>query len=363
VALAGSTLPVDPTVIVRDFQGNPVANATVHFSTADGSVAPSSQLTDANGLASADWTLPASSTLGQKQLIASGFGLAAANANGPRTGLDPFLPLMTQSPFNDGVSGDAVPLDTGKVFFSATPIEGFETDAGWGQNGFWHRSTLAGIVNQAFVDSLVRLAPGDLSVGALPSPFAGSYAFWYGTEVGLVGSENGNYIGTRSANNVPESFSGGESTAPNGGVLSSTPFVVPADGVLRFETWWEIESVDPHLFDLMTVQVEEVGVGTTALGSLNPAVDPDGASYQPYTTNGFNAAPTWAGFGASLSAYAGKTVKLHFSFASGDHQYNGFRGWLLDNVRVVPEPIIIFSRALTSSRTLNPPRPVGTSRP
>jgi hypothetical protein len=249
------------------------------------------------------------------------------------------------------------------VFFSATPIEGFETDAGWGQNGFWHRSTLAGIVNQAFVDSLVRLAPGDLSVGALPSPFAGSYAFWYGTEVGLVGSENGNYIGTRSANNVPESFSGGESTAPNGGVLSSTPFVVPADGVLRFETWWEIESVDPHLFDLMTVQVEEVGVGTTALGSLNPAVDPDGASYQPYTTNGFNAAPTWAGFGASLSAYAGKTVKLHFSFASGDHQYNGFRGWLLDNVRVVPEPIIIFSRALTSSRTLNPPRPVGTSRP
>jgi len=365
VALAGSTLATDPTVLVRDFLGNPVANATVHFSTADGSVTPTSQLTDANGLASADWTLAASATLGQKQLIASGYGLAAANANGPRTGVDPFLPLMNHAPFNDGVAGAAVPLDTGKVFFSATPIEGFETDAGWAASGFWHRSTLAGIINQAFTDGLVTLGAGDASAGAMPSPFAGSFAFWYGTEPGAgVGSENGNYIGTRSGNNATGSLSGGESTTANSGVLSSTAFVVPADGMLRFETWWEIESFDPNAFDLMTVLVEEVGVGTTAVGSLNPITDPDGAPSQPFTTNGFNVAPAWAGFGVSLGAYAGKTVKLHFDFNTGDANYNGFRGWLLDNVRVVPEPVIIGLRSLTAAaRTLNPPRAVGTRAP
>ena len=365
LALAGSTLPTDPTVIVKDFLGNPVANATVHFSATDGSVAPSSQLTDANGLASADWTLPAAASLGQKQLIASGLGLAAANANGPRTGTDPFLPLMDHTPFNDGSDGPAIALGTGQVTFTATPIEGFESDAGWAATGFWHRSsTLAGVINQAFTDGLVTLGVGDGSAGAMPNPFAGSFAFWYGTEPGAgVGTENANFIGTRSGNNATGSLSGGESTGPNTGVLSSTAFVVPADGMLRFETWWEIESVDAHIFDLMTVKVEEVGVGTTDLGTLNPTVDADGAPNQPFTTNGFNAAPGWIGVGQSLSAYAGKTVKLHFDFNTGDHQYNGFRGWLLDNVRVVPEPIIIFSRALTTGRTLNPPRPVGTSRP
>ena len=364
VALAGSTLPADPTVIVKDFLGNPVANAHVHFRTTDGSVAPLSDSTDANGIASVAWTIGPAGDLGQDSMIAYGYGLAAANANGPRTGTDPFLPQMTDPPFSDGTNSGPEPLDTGKVVFTATPIEGFETASGWGATGFWHRSTLASIVNQAFTDGLVTLGTGDGSAGAMPSPFAGSFAFWYGTEPGAgVGTENANYIGTRSANNATGSLSGGESTGANGGVLSSPAFVVPADGMLRFETWWEIESVDPHIFDLMTIRVEEVGVGTTSLGALNPTADPSGAANQPFTTNGFNAAPGWAGFNVSLSAYANKTVKLHFDFSTGDHQYNGFRGWLLDNVRVVPEPVILFSRALTSGRTLNPPRPVGTSRP
>jgi hypothetical protein len=365
VALAGSTLPAKPTVFVKDFLGNPVANAHVHFSTTDGSVAPLSDSTDANGIASVDWTIGPAGDLGQDSMIASGYGLAAANANGPRPVVDPFLPRMTHAPFNDLVDDAAVPLDTGKVFFTATPIEGFETDAGWGANGFWHRSNLAGIINQAFTDGLVTLGAGDLSAGALPSPFAGSFAFWYGTEPGAgVGTENGNYIGPRSGNNANGSLSGGESTVANSGTLSSPAFVVPADGMLRFETWWEIESVDPHAFDLMTVLVEEVGVGTTSLGTLNPTVDPNGAPNEPSTTNGFNVAPGWVGFNVSLSAYATKNVKVHFDFNTGDFQYNGFRGWLLDNVRVVPEPVIIGLRSLTTgTRGLNPPRPVGTRRP
>ena len=364
VALAGSTLPAKPTVFVKDFLGNPVANAHVHFSTTDGSVAPLSDSTDANGIASVDWTIGPAGDLSQDSMIAYGVGLAAANANGPRPGTDPFLPEMTDPPFNDGTNGTAVELDTGVVTFTATPIEGFETASGWGATGFWHRSTLAGIINQAFTDGLVTLGAGDASAGAMPSPFAGTYSFWYGTEPGAgVGTENGNYIGPRSGNNANGSLSGGESTVANTGVLSSPAFVVPADGMLRFETWWEIESFDPQSFDLMNILVEEVGVGTDSLGTLNPVVDPDGAPNQPFTTNGFNLAPGWVGFNVSLNAYAGKTIKLHFDFNTLDANYNGFRGWLLDNVRVVPEPIILFSRALTSSRTLNPPRPAGTRRP
>ena len=363
VVPAGSNVPVDPTVIVKDFQGNPVAGATVHFSTTDGTAVPTPQTTGTNGLASADWTLGPPGNLGQSQLIAYGVGLAGTNSNGPRGTVDPFLPLMDHPPFNDGSDGPAFVLDTGTVIFSATPVEGFETASGWAEGGFWHRSTLAGIINQAFTDGLVTLGAGDASAGAMPAPFAGSFAFWYGTEVSEGDAENGNYIGPRSGNNGNGSLSGGESTVANSGTLSSPAFVVPADGVLRFETWWEIESFDPHLFDLMTVQVEEVGVGTTSLGTLNPVTDPDGAPNQPFTTNGFNVAPSWVGFNVSLSAYAGKTVKLHFVFGTGDVNYNGFRGWLLDNVRVVPEPIIIFSRALTTARTLNPPRAPGTRRP
>jgi len=113
----------------------------------------------------------------------------------------------------------------------------------------------------------------------------------------------------------------------------------------------------------MTVRVEEVGVGTTDLGILNPVTDPGDFPDRPFTTNGFNLAPSWVNVGQSLSAYAGKTVKLHFVFGTGDVNYNGFRGWLLDNVRVVPEPVIIGLRSLTTTRGLNPPRPVGTSRP
>ena len=369
IAQAGSLLPVDPTVAVKDLLGNPVENATVHFSAIDGSVAPLTRLTDALGHASADWTLAAPGNLGQNHLLAYGVGLAGDNANGPRTGTDPFIPLNTNPPFNDASNGGAVTLDTGRVTFAATPVDGFETAAGWTATGFWHRSTLAGITNQAFIDSLVRLAPGDLSVGAMPSPFAGTYSYWYGTETGLgIGSEDGNYIGTRSGNNAFESFSGGESTAFNNGTLTSAPFIVPADGVLRFESWFEIESFDADRFDFMIIRVLEVGGPTTLLGILNPAVDPDGEPWQPFTTGGFNAPPVWAGFSQSLSAFAGQNVQLQFEFHTSDHQYNGFRGWLLDNVRVVPEPIIITLKAssiLTSggSRTLNAPRPFGTRKP
>src|SRR5213079_2015493 len=55
----GATLPVPLTVKVTDDFNNPVANVTVSWTVVDGggSVAPTTVSTDANGLASTQWTL------------------------------------------------------------------------------------------------------------------------------------------------------------------------------------------------------------------------------------------------------------------------------------------------------------------
>ena len=55
--VVGTAVPVPPSVVVKDALGNPVAGVSVVFSGAAGSVVPSAVVTDANGRASATWTL------------------------------------------------------------------------------------------------------------------------------------------------------------------------------------------------------------------------------------------------------------------------------------------------------------------
>ncbi len=57
-AVAGSPLPVNPTVLVSDGSGNPVAGVSVGFVVASGGgTAPATAVTNASGLASVSWTL------------------------------------------------------------------------------------------------------------------------------------------------------------------------------------------------------------------------------------------------------------------------------------------------------------------
>ncbi len=126
VADVGATLSSpQPTVCVRDVLGDPVAGATVHFATMDGSVAPASVTTGVNGQAAVDWTL---GTLGTNTLTASGNGLAGDDHNGPRSGVDPFQPL---DPTFDGSNGPAVPVVTGAVQFTATGQLPYGGASGW----------------------------------------------------------------------------------------------------------------------------------------------------------------------------------------------------------------------------------------
>jgi hypothetical protein len=206
-------------------------------------------------------------------------------------------------------------------------VSGFETsDADWVNSGFWHPSTLAGITNGAF-PSLVSLGIGDGSGGALPAPFAGQRSLWFGSD------EHGNYAGPLA--NTTQS--GGTSTGVRSGTARSPQFLVPntTDQVrVAFQSWFEIESVNPTTFDLMEVYVQPAGASPVLLARLNPTVDPGGNSRLPMTSGGFNRAPIWKDMTVDISAYRGRQVTLQFVFNTRDNLYNGFRGWIVDDVRM-----------------------------
>ena len=218
---------------------------------------------------------------------------------------------------------------------------------------------MVGVTNSAY-PIYVNLADGDQSGGALPMPFAGSYAFWYGQP------SSGNYMGSQVSEDG--SKSGGTSMAPNSGVFTSPAFFIPDHAlpvVLRFDTWWEIESINPSSFDVMRVSIQDVATtAVTELGVLNPTTDPGGAPPTPFTSGGFNTAPVWMQVTQDVTAFRGKTVRLIFTFDTGDILYNGFRGWLIDNVRVTTQsllaaPLAPQASGLASLRTgtLSPEQP------
>jgi hypothetical protein len=182
------------------------------------------------------------------------------------------------------------------------------------------------------VPNLVDLAPGDASGGALPAPFGGARALWFGSDA------SGNFAGTLAN----ESQDGGTSAEPRSGVASSPEFYVPSSGsvALVFRSWFEIESVNPSHYDVMDVTVREVGTELSATKRLNPETDPAetdppvSRARTPLTADGLNAPPSWTLETLDLSALKGKRVVVTFSFDTGDQNYNGFRGWIVDDVAI-----------------------------
>lgn len=213
---------------------------------------------------------------------------------------------------------------------NATSYFGFENDEEeeWDPTGFWNRSTLIGIPNTASPMFVTTVG------STLPAPTHGSYAGWYGQP------STGNYIGTQATGDL--TGSGGTSAAPNMGIFLSPEFDVPnvsANVELRFKTWWEIEGVNPgglNPFDVMSVEIEHNEV-VTVLKRLNPAADPTSPADRralAYTSGGFNVAPIWKDEAINISAYKGENVRIRFVFNTRDVSYNGFRGWIVDGVRI-----------------------------
>ena len=216
------------------------------------------------------------------------------------------------------------------------------------------------IINQAYLDGLVLMAPDDSSAGKVADPDS-NVACWYGDDTSGTAT-TGNFMG-EALEGQEDSLSGGESVTYNAGAIVSPEIdMTSIDGPvsLSFDTWWEIESVNPNEngFDLMSVEYDlGEDEGWQTLIRLNPLTDPvteaidgSGANEEaitdqaqlraplPYSNTGFNRAPRWISHEpVSLDALTGNYVTLRFVFRTQDHLYNGFRGWMVDNIRITDE--------------------------
>jgi hypothetical protein len=223
--------------------------------------------------------------------------------------------------------------------FTSYFTEGFESGipGTWTKTGLWNARGTTAITNKA-VPQYVKLAPNDATGGAVPLAFTGTNAAWFGSP------STGNFIGTQSSFDFD--LSGGTSAeAFLAGLLTTPSISIPSNATkatLAFDSWFEIESVNPNSegFDIMEVTVTDVGTGiTTSMTRLNPFEDPaaEDRAAIPFSSGGFNRVPVWVPVYVNLDAFKGKTVKVGFCFQTVDGLYNGFRGWLIDNVRVTNE--------------------------
>ncbi len=249
--------------------------------------------------------------------------------------------------------------------FSGFFFDDFETARNWAATGLWNRINLttSTVVNR-LVPTYVSLAPNDQSAGRLPRANSGSFAFWYGNP------NTGSYIGTQAPDDSAKS--GGTSTGPNSGTLTSPAFSIPAGvnaATLSLAYWYEIEGVAALDYDIMRISVKDVATGAiAAIDSLNPTEPVDDPDDMPFSSAGNNMAPVWSTRQFDLSAYRGKTIQLLFTFDTKDEVFNGFRGWIIDDIVVdaTPMPIFAASRLAPSfnrTQTTGAPRARGRHVP
>jgi hypothetical protein len=278
--------------------------------------------------------------------------------------------------------------------------EQFESINNWVLTGLWNRINLteASLKNNIFGKMTelngpaLSLAPNDESEGEMPKL---GNVLWFGD------ANNTAYL------EELYTLHGHSSKIKHSGIAESPYIDIPEGNItLSFNTWWEIESVNPNQngFDLMEVYIIEEGVDYTGkcqngiddwlndsnkydkalikygvdkskipyldqisyiynewvthcgsgasmedgdlVKKLNPAIDPPselGKNYnesaierqdKPFSSGGFNRAPILVKEELDLSKYSGKRIKLKFRFNTVDTLYNGFRGWIIDDVKI-----------------------------
>ncbi len=243
--------------------------------------------------------------------------------------------------------------------------EGFEVDNGWSASDphhgvYWHRRVNDVTLNSAYPEC-VTISDSEICVpdpdeplddcqicataaqqGCIPEPAAlpraveGLHTIWFGRPGA------GNYLGTGS---VCEDKNGGISSGGLWGDYTSPGYPVGGgleDVRIVFSYWFEIEGQDPNQeYDRMEVQVSADGVFYYEVGSLNPDIDTDGDSDKAYTSAGYFKTPIWSLADIALEepvlgeVLASGVMFVRFYFETGDAGYNGFRGWVVDGLRVI----------------------------
>jgi len=329
-------MPVDNTVtvpvgalcgVVLDANGIALANATIAISAEDESLTNgyfATVMSDASGKF-AIGAIPLESTV--KGDLIPAFKIKTIQGNFVDVSHNIIIAQNSLVVKNVDLVNQNVPGNT--IF-----MDGFETTSDWTYDGFWHSQQNATILNSNVTNEYVKLAPNDNSGGYIPSAYAGMYCAWYGE------TSTGNFIGVASESQ--SQWSGGTSQFSNHGSLTSPQISLTGlnQASLSFWSWFEIESVNPNAsgFDIMEIHILDVATQvTTSLGRLNPYSDPildDDRAALPFSSGGFNKAPLWANVEYDLSGFVGANIQIIFEFRTVDWLYNGFRGWLVDNVLV-----------------------------
>jgi hypothetical protein len=231
----------------------------------------------------------------------------------------------------------------GVKFFGQGGVETLDNHAADERN-LWHiQAEPQNLKISPFITTnLISLPQGDS--GALPAPPAGGKnVLWFGDQ------GSGTFCGTNeevesNGLNTEGSLNGCTSSGVQEGELVSPPFSLAGapSAVMHFSSWFEIEGVNANSFDIMEIDyTTNEGTATDPftwhrLGALNPSGLSSGAPYSDYTEEGQNTPGTWQPILVDLSpAIGNQHVRVRFVFDSVDPLYNGFRGWLLDNVSAV----------------------------
>lgn len=184
-------------------------------------------------------------------------------------------------------------------------------------------------VSPAIASNLVTLADD----GSLPSAPDGGAVAWFGE------AATGTYCGADFASIKQTPQDGCTSTGRQRGELTSPAFSLAgqARAYLVFRGWWEIESVNADIADLMDVEYStDGGSSWQRAGRLNPAAPAWGGVHQAFSDVGARSVPAWQSFAVDISGAAGHAdVRVRFVFDTVDERRNGFRGLLVDGVAVV----------------------------
>ncbi|MCI0341665.1 MAG: S8 family serine peptidase [Planctomycetales bacterium] len=257
----------------------------------------------------------------------------------------------------------------------------------WTPTGLWRNQVAPQTVTVApFAQSVALRTWAVAGPPGLPDPQLngnpGLSAWWFG------GPLHGTYVGFQfDGGSTPGG--GGTSVVPQAGVLATptVAFLNSAAPVLQFKTWFEIESVDPVSYDIMEVVAVDMVTGATiVLKTLNPIAPQTGAMPALATPSGgtgvgpLGSQPAWvthrvfllsslapAPLFADPSMPGGHPFRIEFRFDTVDTKFNGFMGWIVDEVRIfdagsarfpvltpgTPTPVL----PQAGGRVRGPPRP------
>jgi hypothetical protein len=293
------------------------------------------KVTDVNG----------NKVLGADVIVEYGGGLAGADLTDQFgdyaiSALEPGTAEATASKNGYKEESKVVNLITGETTFQdfvlepVPPLVGcfsddFEVqDMGWQMTGLWHYINNDDNIENAYGCPTCTGAVALIGDWKIPACQSGDWCMWYGE------NETGSFCTNAYNTNAGSGCNG----SGNSGTLTTPPIELDdyAQIKLSFWTWWEVESVNPHSYDILTIHVSKNGGPFSQFVKLSPPSDPVGIdkAKKPFTNVGYNTSPEWQQVSYDMGNYKNSVVQIQFKFNTKDGLFNGFRGWIVDNMVV-----------------------------